>query len=162
MEVIEIQRGQLRTILDRLPGGIFTVCCARRGCLNLRYLSADPFSQGSLAHVGDRSSLRTRRFIQGKGPTISLQLPGTLRTMQVQRKSNHKNTKHWQSKGGEMPFDPAEHGLYLVYGMYADKEQDFGCGRRPARNGDFARWCLICLNSTQWVRSGGVEYRVRN
>ncbi len=161
---VTIRRAQLRPLLDRItnnPTYIFRVECKRRTDLFLTYPPRhDLESDGGAVHVGDHSIVANRQFIKGSRRRIVLQPKGTVRTMTVKRKTNADPTKHWQSKGKELRFDPAAKGLYLVYAMYRDQMQDFGTGRRFSRHGQYRSWCFIDLRTTSRLRYSGVEYEV--
>jgi len=161
---ITIRRTALRPLLDRItthPTFVFSVTCKRRTDLFLSYPPRrDLQKHGGDCHVGDRSDLRTRRFIQGSRQRIILQPKGTLRTMIVKRKTDIEPTKHWRSSGGTLSFDPIRKGLYLVYAMYRDRVQDFGAGRRYSRHGQHRAWCFIDLFTTTRLRYNGVDYAV--
>lgn len=115
-----IKRSELRAFLDRLtvnPTLIFSVECARRTHLELRYPPPDDFTEGDLAYVGDASTLDGQRIRicphcgrhlaitsrgcggpQGCGvkrATVILQPAGTLRIMVCKRKLTPTPMKHW-------------------------------------------------------------------
>lgn len=159
-----IRRANLRRVLDRLTTPrqfIFSVVCQRRRPLYLRYEPKDQYTNGALAHVGDRSLLHFRTFVKGSKRKIELQPAGMLRTVVVKRKTNLEPMKHWRSKGGELPFDPASRGLYLVAGVYSDQPKDYGTGTRPGRHGQWRPWVLLDLLTTVEVRHNGVRYVCR-
>lgn len=161
--VKHIRRSGLRRFLDRLtvnPEHIFSVVCERRTPLYLRYEPANNLATGKLAYAGDCSNLRTHRLRRTTTTKIILQEAGTLRTMIAKRKTDAKPMKHWRSKGGRLPFDPATKGLYLVTGMYNDSVKDMGTGARIGRHGAWRPWCLIDLNTTRHIKYDGVDYVV--
>lgn len=169
----------LRTICQK-PAYAFSVVCERREDLPLRYPPVDRFTNGPLVYAGDATSLRDGESVRvcpncgvesrqtarkcracgEKRAKIILEAAGTLRRMIVKGKNDNNPTKHWESKGGQLPFNPAEHDLYLVAGMYADQNQDFGTGKRMGRHGQWRSWCFICLRTTELIKYSGETYRI--
>lgn len=89
-----------------------------------------------------------------KGDKIILEAKGKGRWMLIKnwaKDQPQKATKHWQPKGEELRFNPADHDLFMVQGMYNDKVR---------RYGQWRPWAMICLRSITTIRILGVEYRV--
>ena len=177
-----IERNQVSTYIDnicRKPSFIFSVTCKRRTNLDLRYPPVDLLHNGPLAYVGDASRIVDRKQVRycdcvtdewveiavnsrkckncgKKRMKVVLEEAGTLRKMIVRGKSNIKDMKHWESKGGSLAFDPAEHGLKLVAGMYNDAPKH----GRIGRHGQWRCWAMICLRTIQTIRHLGETYSV--
>ena len=97
-----------------------------------------------------------------KRTKVVLEEAGTLRKMVVKGKNTAESTKHWEATpGGRLAFDPAEHDLKLVAGMYRDAPTNQGTGKRIGRHGQWRSWCLICLRTIQSIRYCGETYLVR-
>lgn len=163
MEQRTISRDNLKTFLDAItanPTFIFSVDCNRRNDLFLRYPPIDILTNGKMAYVGDASDIATRQYVKGSKEKIVLQPAGQLRTMIVKGKNDNRPMKHWQSKGGQLGYNPADHNLYLVAGMYSDQKQNFGTGKRIGRHGQWRSFCMICLDGVHAIRYEGIEYLV--
>jgi hypothetical protein len=158
---------------------IFSVYVARREDLFLRYPPIDQYTNGPLARVGDFCNItdkgrnivrnvvkperefsldvdnaRTPVFTR-RGEKIVLQPKGTWRWMTIKnwaKDQPHAGTKHWQPKGGKLNFNPADHDLFLVMGMYNDTTMRFGQWRPFA---------MVCLRSCAVIRVDGIDYVVR-
>ena len=162
--VIEVNRNELPDLLNRItvnPEYIFSATCQRRTPLYMTYPPVNDLTKGETVHIGDKTSVITRFFIRGGRQRIMLQSKGTERKMIVKRKVNNSPTKHWQSSGGQLSFNPADKGLMLVAGMYNDSAKDMGCGKMVGRHGDWRPWAFICLRTTSEVTYNGIDYRVR-
>jgi len=160
-----IRRDEIKAVFDRLvaSGQIFSVECPRRTDLLLTYRPHRNLSKhGGHAHVGDHCELSTRRFVQGSNRRIILQPKGTLRTMRVRGKTDNEPTKHWRpTPGGTLPFNPIEKGLYLVYAMYPDQEQDLGAGKRYSRHDQHRSWCFVDMKTVERIRVQGRVFEVK-
>lgn len=181
--MILVNRRNLATLLRTIcqnPTYAFSVVCQRREDLPLRYEPIDRVTQGALVYVGDATSLRGGENVRvcpncwiesrassrkcracgDKREKIILESAGTLRKMIVKGKNNNNSTKHWDSKGGTLPFNPADHDLFLVSGMYNDAASDYGTGRRIGRHGSWRPWAMICLRTTEQIKYSGEVYQI--
>lgn len=164
---------------------IFSVYVARREDLYLRYAPIDQYTNGPLARVGDFCNLtdKGRNVVRNlvkpdrefsldvdnarslvftrRGEKIVLQPKGTWRWMTIKnwaKDQELKETKHHKPKGGKLNFNPADHDLFLVRGMYNDLTKSNGM------IGRFNQWrpfALICMRSCAVIRINGMDYIVK-
>lgn len=167
-------------VTDCRPDGrplfpIFSVLVARREPLYLRYPPIDQYTNGPFVRVGDFNFVtdKGQKIIRNgervfssdvtaaqtpiyrrKGEKILLEPEGAYRWMVVKnwaRGETHQGTRHWRPKGGSLGFNPIDHDLFLVMGMYNDTVR---------RHGQWRPFAMICLRSCLKVRVGGHEYEV--
>lgn len=103
---------------------------------------------GTEAHEVGRSPVFLRRGAE----KIILQDVGTFRWMVVKNhdpEARHDTKHHRYVEGGALPYNPADHNLYLVRGMYSDAVKGDG---RIGRFGQWRPWAQICLDSVTIVR----------
>jgi len=155
-----VKRDDVRRLLESITasGQTFAAACRRRTALYLRYEPTEQYKGGRLAYNGDHTDLTTRELhTAGRGGVkIVLEAAGLLRWMQL-TKPTIKPSKHWESKGGTLAFDPTERGLFHVKGFYNDTTKVDG---RIARHGDWRAWAFICLRTVERIKAHGQEYVV--
>ena len=164
MDVVTIRPDDAEALIDRITANdnfIFSVTCQRRTDLTLKYPPLRDMDRGKDAYVGDHSLLDSREYVKGSRQKIILQPKGTIRTMIVKGKHNGQSMKHWESKGGRLPYNPKNKGLKLVAGMYNDASKDMGTGTRVGRHGDWRPWAMICLRTVSCIVHNNVTYIVR-
>ncbi len=158
-----VTRADVGRLLEGITasGQTFSAACRRRTALNLRYEPTEQYKGGRLAYDGDCTDLVTRQFhTAGRGgKKIELEPVGILRWMQL-TKPTIKPSKHWESKGGKLAFDPKERGLFHVKGFYNDSTKVVD--GRIARHGDWRAWAFICLRTIERIKAHGQEYVVVN
>lgn len=180
--------GFLKSKTDCRPDGkplypIFSVYSHRRTPLYLRYDPVDDLTNGPLCRVGDHMLLtdrgqgiirdsKGREFdLEGAGPRasivrrrgekIEIEGIGAGRWQVIKnwaKDEELKATKHHQPKGGSLHFNPAEHDLFMVRGMYNDLLKS--TTGRIGRYGQWRPFAFVCLRSTTIIRVGGIEWRV--
>ena len=194
---VQIRRSEVAVKLEdmtRNPQHIFSVVCARRDDLHLRYPPVGIEAMGHLAYDGDASDVVTREFIRItkkgarrfasffdccpnkvdtngnirskayglKDSKTILEPKGTFRRMLCKRKLTDAPMKHWSPKpDGKRNYDPADHDLFQVAGMYNDNEkaQPTG-GKRIGRFGQWRPWAQICLRTIREIKNNGIVYKV--
>lgn len=179
--------GFLAHLTDRRPDGrplfpIFSVLSHRRTPLFLRYDPVDDFTNGPLCRVGDHCRMEDRgqgiirdekgrpfdlegagpraAITRRKGEKIEIEGIGHERWQVIKNWAKDEElqaTKHHIPKGGSLNFNPADHDLFLVRGMYNDLMKSNG---RIGRHGQWRPFCMLCLRSMTIIRCMGVEYRV--
>lgn len=178
MSVTIVRRADLRDLLETItkdPEQIFGVFCKRRTDVYLRYPPEGNEGQGRLAYAGDHSIWMPghpdhRKTVYGKrgSEKIILQPAGSIRHMLCKRKfpdaetGEHTPMKHWTPKGGRMPYDPKEKGLFgPVAGMYNDNEKTQPAGgKRMGRFGQWRPWTMIALEGVTTIQNKGETYAV--
>ena len=178
--------GFLKSRTDRRPDGkplfpIFSVYSHRRTPLELRYPPVDDFTNGPLCRVGDHSLMtdrgegiirdaKGRSFdLEGAGPKapivrrrgekIEIEGIGAGRWQVIKnwaKDEDLKATKHHQPKGGSLHFNPADHDLFMVRGMYNDAEKN----GRIGRYGSWRPFAMLCMRSITTIRCDKTEFHV--
>ena len=196
-QTIDVRRSEVAALLDDItknPAQIFSVECARRDDLYLRYPPVAIDAMGHLCYDGDCTDIVTREFIRItkkgerrfaeftdccpnavdargnirrkayglKDSKTILEPKGTFRRMLCKRKLTDAPTKHWAPKpDGKRNYNPADHDLFQVAGMYNDNEkaQPTG-GKRIGRFGQWRPWAQVCLRTIRLIRNKGIDYNV--
>ncbi len=84
---------------------------------------------------------------------VILQPAGTVRKQVVKGKRNDKPTRNWRpSAENERHYNPADYGLYQVYGMYSGDGARFGQDRA---------WVLIDVETVQTIVWNDITFQVR-
>lgn len=168
----KIKKSQVVQVLRQFADSklVFSVVVARRGPLYLRYPSSDPLKNGSLAYVGDRCELRTRRWITAGrgGKKIILEPAGTYRKMVLKGKRPdpvtgiHTPTAHYIDRGGEHRIDLRKHNLFgPLFGMYPDTPRRQPNGEvREGRYGQWRPWSYVNLDAVKEITGQGMTYVV--